>query len=54
MLCHCDTCKELGGGPYSCNYIVPREDLKVIKGKPSVYTHQGASGMFRGSIPSRS
>lgn len=46
VLCHCDTCKKLGGGPYSCNYIVPKEDLKVTKGKPSVYTYQGASGKF--------
>ncbi|KAK7720226.1 hypothetical protein SLS57_005634 [Botryosphaeria dothidea] len=44
VLCHCDTCKKLGGGPYSCNYIVPREDLRVTKGTPSVYTYKGASG----------
>lgn len=46
VLCHCDTCKKLGGGPYSCNYIVPREDLRVTKGTPSVYTYKGASGEF--------
>ncbi|KAB2571892.1 hypothetical protein BFW01_g8175 [Lasiodiplodia theobromae] len=44
VLCHCDTCKKLGGGPYSCNYIVPKDDLKVTKGSPSVYTYKGASG----------
>ncbi|KAL1633111.1 hypothetical protein SLS58_011220 [Diplodia intermedia] len=44
VLCHCDTCKKLGGGPYSCNYIVPREDLTVTKGRPDVYTYKGASG----------
>ncbi|KAL1620470.1 hypothetical protein SLS56_009649 [Neofusicoccum ribis] len=44
VLCHCDTCKKLGGGPYSCNYIVPREHLRITKGSPSVYTYQGASG----------
>jgi hypothetical protein len=46
VLCHCDTCKRLGGGPYSCNYIVGREGLRVTKGSPSVYTYQGASGEF--------
>lgn len=46
VLCHCDTCKKLGGGPYSCNYIVPKDDLKVTKGSPSVYTYKGASGKF--------
>lgn len=46
VLCHCDTCKRLGGGPYSCNYIVPREALKVTSGSPSVYTYKGASGKF--------
>ncbi|OMP83329.1 hypothetical protein BK809_0004710 [Diplodia seriata] len=46
VLCHCDTCKKLGGGPYSCNYIVPREDLTITKGRPSVYTYKGASGKF--------
>lgn len=51
VLCHCDTCKKLGGGPYSCNYIVPREDLKVTKGRPSVYTYQGASGKFWNPVP---
>jgi hypothetical protein len=44
VLCHCDTCKRLGGGPYSCNYIVGREGLQVTRGSPSVYTYQGASG----------
>lgn len=53
VLCHCDTCKKLGGGPYSCNYIVPRDDLKVTKGKPSVYTYQGASGKFWCPFPRR-
>ena len=44
VLCHCDTCKRLSGGPYSCNYIVGREELRVKRGSPSVYTYQGASG----------
>lgn len=44
VLCHCDTCKKLGGGPYSCNYIVPQEALKVLQGKTGVYAYRGASG----------
>lgn len=44
VLCHCDTCKRLGGGPYSCNYIIPHGSLRMTKGSPSVYTYKGASG----------
>ncbi|KAF2194464.1 hypothetical protein K469DRAFT_705922 [Zopfia rhizophila CBS 207.26] len=44
VLCHCDTCKKLGGAPYSCNFIVPREDLAITKGQPGIYTYKGASG----------
>lgn len=50
VLCHCDTCKKLGGGPFSCNYIVPREDLQILRGNPSVYLYKGASGRFRVQI----
>lgn len=49
VLCHCATCQKLGGGPYSCNQIIPREDLVIVSGTPKVYTYQGASGM-RSSI----
>jgi hypothetical protein len=44
VLCHCDTCKNLGGGPFSCNYIVPRENLQIVKGSPRVYSYKGVSG----------
>jgi len=44
IVCHCDTCKKLGGGPYSCNYIVPREALTILKGKVGEYEYTGASG----------
>lgn len=44
VLCHCDTCKQLGGGPYSCNYIVPKEALHITKGSPGHYAYKGASG----------
>ena len=44
VLCHCDTCKKLGGGPYSCNAIVSQGDLAVIRGELSSYTYPGACG----------
>ncbi|KZM23860.1 carbon-sulfur lyase [Ascochyta rabiei] len=44
IVCHCDTCKKLGGGPYSCNYIVPREALSIRKGRTGEYAYKGASG----------
>lgn len=44
VLCHCSTCQKLGGGPYSCNQIISKEDLVVTKGEPRVYTYRGASG----------
>ncbi|THX94111.1 hypothetical protein D6D08_01780 [Aureobasidium pullulans] len=47
VLCHCSTCQKLGGGPYSCNQIVPKDDLKIVSGTPNVYTYTGASGSCR-------
>lgn len=44
VLCHCQTCQKLGGGPYSCNQIIDKEDLKIVSGEPKVYTYTGASG----------
>jgi hypothetical protein len=44
VLCHCRTCQQLGGGPYSCNQIVPKDALKILSGSPKVYTYTGASG----------
>ena len=44
VLCHCQTCQKLGGGPYSCNQIIAREDLKLTKGEPACYAYTGASG----------
>jgi hypothetical protein len=49
VLCHCRTCQQLGGGPYSCNQIVPKEALKIFTGSPKVYTYTGASGKRCGS-----
>lgn len=44
ILCHCRTCRLLSGSPYSCNQIIPKEDLQVTQGKLNKYTYQGASG----------
>ncbi|MCJ1301177.1 hypothetical protein MMC08_003976 [Hypocenomyce scalaris] len=44
ILCHCDTCKQLGGGAYSLNQIIPQNDIKITKGSPKTYTYYGDSG----------
>jgi hypothetical protein len=48
VLCHCSTCQKLGGGPYSCNQIIPKEGLQIISGEENIrqYRYKGASGMF--------
>ncbi|KAF2444510.1 hypothetical protein P171DRAFT_342789, partial [Karstenula rhodostoma CBS 690.94] len=48
VLCHCTTCQKLGGGPYSCNQIIPKDDLKIVLGNENVgeYKYKGASGKF--------
>jgi hypothetical protein len=45
-LCHCSTCQRLGGGPYSCNQIIPKDDLQVVSGEENIrqYRYKGASG----------
>jgi hypothetical protein len=45
ILCHCDTCKVLSGGPYTLNQIVPKSALKITSGgEPSKYSYKGDSG----------
>merc|ERR1712014_409860 len=45
ILCHCDTCKILGGGAFSMNQIIPKSQLKITKGgEPSKYSYKGDSG----------
>jgi hypothetical protein len=46
ILCHCDTCKLLGGGTYSLNQIVPKDNIKITKGDVKTYTYYGDSGLF--------
>lgn len=41
---HCDTCKVLSGGTFTCNQIIPRSDIKITKGKLNDYTYYGDSG----------
>lgn len=43
-ICHCRTCQLMGGGPFSCNAIVPKDALSIKEGKLSVYSYSGASG----------
>ncbi|KAF4631951.1 hypothetical protein G7Y89_g6177 [Cudoniella acicularis] len=44
ILCHCDTCKTLGGGSYTLNQVVPKENLNITKGSLKTYTYYGDSG----------
>merc|ERR1712137_620369 len=45
ILCHCDTCKVLSGGPYTLNQIVPKSALKITSGgEPAKYSYKGDSG----------
>jgi hypothetical protein len=47
ILCHCDTCKVLSGGPYTLNQIVPKSALKITSGgEPAKYSYKGDSGEF--------
>jgi hypothetical protein len=50
VLCHCATCQKLGGGPYSCNQIIPKDELKIVWGTENVgeYKYKGASDEFGG------
>jgi hypothetical protein len=51
ILCHCDTCKVLSGGPYTLNQIVPKSALKITSGgEPSKYSYKGDSGEFSSII----
>ncbi|KAK0251070.1 hypothetical protein LTR91_005727 [Friedmanniomyces endolithicus] len=45
ILCHCDTCKILGGGAFTMNQIIPKANLKITNGgDPSNYKYKGDSG----------
>ncbi|OAK94248.1 hypothetical protein IQ06DRAFT_234699 [Phaeosphaeriaceae sp. SRC1lsM3a] len=46
ILCHCNTCKQLSGAPYTLNQLVPQTALTVTKGKDNLgkYTYTGDSG----------
>ncbi|KAI5798898.1 Mss4-like protein [Geopyxis carbonaria] len=44
FLCHCESCRMFGAGGYSVNTIVPKNHVKVTKGKPKEYTYSGGSG----------
>ncbi|KAH7351484.1 Mss4-like protein [Pyrenochaeta sp. MPI-SDFR-AT-0127] len=48
VLCHCTTCQKLGGGPYSCNQIISKDDLRIVAGEKNVgeYKYKGASGKY--------
>jgi hypothetical protein len=41
---HCNTCKILGGGAYTLNQIIPKDNLQITKGNLKTYTYTGDSG----------
>lgn len=43
---HCDACKEINGGEFTLNQVVPEENFKLEKGNLTKYTYKGDSGMF--------
>ncbi|KAI9689269.1 MAG: hypothetical protein M1820_010180 [Bogoriella megaspora] len=46
VICHCDTCKILGGGAFTLNQIIPKSALKFTKGGDALkaYSYKGDSG----------
>ncbi|KAL2822150.1 hypothetical protein BDW59DRAFT_181061 [Aspergillus cavernicola] len=44
ILCHCETCRKLGGGAFSMNQIIHQNQLQINSGTPSRYTYTGTSG----------
>lgn len=43
---HCNTCKQLSGGTYTLNQIIPKANLKITQGEDlGKYTYKGDSGM---------
>ncbi|KAI4642028.1 uncharacterized protein J4E79_011554 [Alternaria viburni] len=52
VLCHCSTCQKLGGGPYSCNQIIPKEELQIVSGEENIrqYRYKGASDVMPDKI----
>ncbi|KKY18043.1 hypothetical protein UCRPC4_g05246 [Phaeomoniella chlamydospora] len=46
ILCHCGACKVLGGGEYTLNQIIPKENLKITKGELGKYTYKGDSAVL--------
>lgn len=44
ILCHCGACKLMGGGEFTLNQIIPKDNFKLTKGDLKVYTYKGDSG----------
>ena len=41
---HCNACKVIGGGEYTLNQIIPKDNFKVTRGDLKSYTYKGDSG----------
>ncbi|EAS33422.3 uncharacterized protein CIMG_04446 [Coccidioides immitis RS] len=44
ILCHCDACKQINGGEFTLNQVIPQENFNLEKGNLSKYTYKGDSG----------
>lgn len=51
ILCHCNACKLQGGGEFTLNQIIPKDNFKLTKGDLKVYTYKGDSGMILAPEP---
>lgn len=45
---HCGACKQMSGGAFTLNQIIPRTALQFTKGEDNMskYTYKGDSGTF--------
>jgi hypothetical protein len=46
-ICHCTDCQTLTGSAYRVSVQAPREDFRLLSGKPSVYIKTAESGTQR-------
>lgn len=45
--CHCDDCRRVTGAAFATNIFVNSDDVKMIKGKTSIFEHTANSGNKR-------
>jgi hypothetical protein len=43
-VCHCTECQKQSSSAFGISFVVRRDTLKVVQGRPAFYTRQTASG----------